>query len=71
MGKVLVALVVAVTIAAPRIAAADDPPFTIGSQPVWFLLGGVTSGGTVTRLTGRVEKETQELIYQLLDTGLF
>lgn len=47
MGKVIVALAVAVTVAAPRIAAADDPPFTIGSRPVWFLLGGVTSGGTV------------------------
>lgn len=47
MGKVIVVLVVAVTAATPRIAAADDPPFTIGSQPVWFLLGGVTSGGTV------------------------
>ena len=33
---------------APRTAHADDdPPFTIGPQPVWFLLGGVTSGGTV------------------------
>jgi len=31
----------------PRPAAADDPPFTIGSQPAWFLLGGVTGGGTV------------------------
>ena len=33
--------------AAPRPAWADDPPFTIGSRPAWFLLGGVTSGGTV------------------------
>ena len=34
--------------AAPRSAAADEPaPFTIGSRPAWFLLGGVTSGGTV------------------------
>jgi hypothetical protein len=32
---------------APGRAAADDPPFTIGSRPAWFLLGGVTSGGTV------------------------
>lgn len=31
----------------PNTAAADDPPFTIGSVPAWFLLGGVTSGGTV------------------------
>ena len=42
----MVATAVAVA-SAPRIAAADDPPFTIGSQPVWFLLGGITSGGTV------------------------
>jgi len=33
--------------AAPRTAAADEPPFTIGSRPTWFLLGGVTSGGTI------------------------
>jgi hypothetical protein len=29
------------------VARADDPPFTIGSRPTWFLLGGVTAGGTV------------------------
>jgi hypothetical protein len=38
-------------VSAPRPAAADDdnddPPFTIGSVPAWFLLGGVTSGGTL------------------------
>lgn len=28
-------------------AADDDPAFTIGSRPAWFLLGGITSGGTV------------------------
>jgi len=39
--------VLALGVAAPRRAAADDPPFTIGSRPAWFLLGGVTSGGTV------------------------
>lgn len=33
--------------AAPRPAAADEPPFTIGSRPAWFLLGGVTTGGTL------------------------
>jgi hypothetical protein len=37
----------AISAAAPRPAAADDPPFTIGSRPAWFLLGGVTSGGTI------------------------
>lgn len=32
----------------PGSARADeDPPFTIGAQPVWFLLGGVTTGATV------------------------
>ncbi|HEX4417245.1 MAG TPA: hypothetical protein VH165_05060 [Kofleriaceae bacterium] len=30
-----------------RTARADDPPFAIGSQARWFVLGGVTSGGTV------------------------
>jgi hypothetical protein len=40
-------LAVAASAAAPRSAAADDAPFTIGSRPAWFLLGGVTSGGTV------------------------
>ena len=34
-------------LAVPGLAAADDPPFTIGPQPVWFVLGGVTTGGTV------------------------
>jgi hypothetical protein len=33
--------------AAARPAAGDDPPFTIGSRPAWFLLGGVTTGGTI------------------------
>jgi hypothetical protein len=32
---------------APGRASADDPPFTIGSRPAWFLLGGVTGGATV------------------------
>lgn len=30
-------------------AGADDEPFTIGAQPAWFLLGGVTTGGTIAR----------------------
>lgn len=45
-GVVLAAVLVS-AVAAPRTAAADDPPFTIGSRPAWFLLAGVTSGGTV------------------------
>jgi hypothetical protein len=28
-------------------AAADEEPFSIGSRPAWYLLGGATSGGTV------------------------
>lgn len=44
---VVLASVLVSAVAAPRTAAADDPPFTIGSRPAWFLLAGVTSGGTV------------------------
>jgi hypothetical protein len=33
-------------------AYADEPAFTIGPVPKWFLLGGVTSGGTVTTERG-------------------
>jgi len=44
---VVVVGVLALGVAIPRGAAADDRPFTIGSRPTWFLLGGVTSGGTV------------------------
>lgn len=44
---VVVAGILALGVAAPRRAAADDPPFTIGSRPAWFVLGGITSGGTV------------------------
>ncbi|MBZ0234080.1 MAG: hypothetical protein K8M05_17250 [Deltaproteobacteria bacterium] len=28
-------------------AAADEPPFTIGGQPAWFVMAGATAGGTV------------------------
>jgi hypothetical protein len=44
---VVVVGILALGVAAPRIAEADDPPFTIGSRPAWFLLGGVTTGGTL------------------------
>jgi len=50
---VCVIVVMGLAAALPRSAAAegddgdDDPAFTIGSRPAWFLLGGVTSGGTV------------------------
>jgi (2Fe-2S) ferredoxin len=60
---------------------AHGPNLVVYPQKVWYagvkkddageVLDSVQSGGTVTRLTGKVEKETQELIYQLLDTGLF
>jgi len=46
MYRILVAAGLAVSLV-PRTAAADDPPFTIGSVPAWLVLGGVTSGGTV------------------------
>ena len=60
-GLVGLAGLAALAVSAPRPAAADDedhgdhsdPAFTIGSVPAWFLLGGVTSGGTVgTGATG-------------------
>ncbi len=41
-----VALAVLV-LSTPSAVADDDPPFTIGSRPAWYLLGGVTGGGTV------------------------
>ena len=31
----------------PGIAQADDESFSIGSRPVWFVMAGVSSGGTV------------------------
>jgi len=60
---------------------AHGPNLVVYPQKVWYagvkkedageILDSVTNGGTVARLTGKVDKETQELIYQLLDTGLF
>jgi (2Fe-2S) ferredoxin len=57
------------------------PNLVVYPQKVWYagvkkedageILDAAASGGTVDRLTGKVDKETQELIYQLLDTGLF
>lgn len=46
MTRWLVALAVVVLGSAPA-RADDDPPFTIGSRPAWYALGGVTAGGTV------------------------
>jgi hypothetical protein len=43
-----IALVLLVLVAGPGAARADDPqPFTIGAQPSWVLLGGVSTGATV------------------------
>jgi hypothetical protein len=42
-----ITLVAAVLAVATNTAAADDPPFTIGGRPVWFLTAGPTAGGTV------------------------
>ncbi|CAN5720146.1 hypothetical protein BH11MYX1_BH11MYX1_36140 [soil metagenome] len=36
-----------VTLACVDQAAAEGPPFTIGSTPSWIVLGGLTTGGTV------------------------
>ena len=30
----------------PANARAEDPPFTIGTKPAWYLLAGVTTGAT-------------------------
>jgi hypothetical protein len=40
-------IVVVLGVTAPHRAAADDAPFTIGSRPAWFVLGGITTGGTI------------------------
>jgi hypothetical protein len=38
----------------PALARAEDPPpFTIGGQPAWYLLGGVTGGYTVAGVDHR------------------
>lgn len=43
--SLIAALALVAAAAAP--AAADDPPFTIGARPVWFVTAGATAGGTV------------------------
>ena len=60
----------------------DGPNVVIYPDKVWY--GGVKEedadvivdkhlkeGETVARLTGKVDKDLEELIYQLLDAGLF
>jgi hypothetical protein len=42
----IVFIALTLPLASSRAALADEP-FTIGSRPAWFLLGGVTGGGTV------------------------
>jgi hypothetical protein len=43
----LVAAAFAATTGTAAPAFADDPPFTIGGKPVWFITAGPTAGGTV------------------------
>ena len=45
MRRSLLVLTAVAAMATP--AAADDPPFTIGAKPVWFVTAGATAGGTV------------------------
>ena len=60
----------------------DGPNVVVYPDKVWY--GGVSEqdadaivdehlkqGETVKRLTGKVDKDLEELIYQLLDAGLF
>jgi hypothetical protein len=48
MSRARCAAAITLLAAATSIASADDaPPFTIGSQPRWVLLGGATAGATV------------------------
>ncbi len=45
-GAAALAVIAMAWVSVPGAARAGDPPFTIGSQPAWLLLGGVTAGGT-------------------------
>src|SRR5690349_8516117 len=47
VGRLLAALVAALVLA-PGVAHADPRAFRIGAKPVWWVMGGVTGGGTVT-----------------------
>jgi (2Fe-2S) ferredoxin len=57
------------------------PNLVVYPQKVWYagvkkedtpeILDYVAGGPEVARLTGKVEAETQELIFQLLDSGLY
>jgi len=46
--RILAAAAIALgVLVAPPAQAGDEPAFTIGSQPAWLVLGGVTTGGTI------------------------
>jgi len=46
--RILAAAAIALgVLVAPAAQAGDEPAFTIGSQPAWLVLGGVTTGGTI------------------------
>lgn len=62
-------IALALVLAMPARASADEPAFTIGPEPKWFLLGGVTSGGTVT--TERGGYVGGELSFLRLNNGNF
>lgn len=57
------------------------PNLVVYPQKTWYdgvkkedageIVDYVEGGPTVTRLQGKVDAETQELIFQLLDTGLY
>lgn len=57
------------------------PNLVVYPQKTWYagvkkedageIVEYVAGGPEVTRLTGKVDAETQELIFQLLDTGLY
>lgn len=57
------------------------PNLVVYPQKTWYagvkkedageIVDYVQGGPALTRLTGKVDAETQELIFQLLDTGLY
>ncbi len=46
LGGLLVPAMMVGVLPIPK-AHADEEPFSIGARPAWYLMGGVTSGGTV------------------------
>lgn len=45
--KKAAALALPIVLAWSPIARAEEPPFSIGPKPAWFVSGGVTTGGTI------------------------